>query len=167
MTVFALSSKLDFDIREAKPDDAEAISILLLAASESFFSCVDRPDPAAVIAEAMRPAAIRNHLQGSDIRFHVAACDDTVAGVIGVRDRSHLHHLIVAEAFHGRGLGTRLWNVAKATALKSGSPGSFSVYASDRAVAFFQCLGFQRGSGDGGERLPYIPMRLKSAQSAL
>ena len=50
MTVFALSSKLDFDIREAKPDDAEAISILLLAASESFLSCVDRPDPAAVIA---------------------------------------------------------------------------------------------------------------------
>jgi len=163
MTVYASSSKHDFDIRAAKPDDAEAISILLLSAIESFLACTDRPDPAVVIAEAMRPAAIRDHLLGSEFRFHVAACDDTVAGVIGVRDRSHLHHLIVAESFHGRGLGTRLWNVAKATALKSGNPGSFSVYASDRAVAFFQCLGFERGSSDGGKRLPYIPMRLESA----
>ena len=45
----------------------------------------------------------------------------TLAGVIAVRDTTHVHHLFVAPEFQRKGLAGKLWARAKADAVSSGN----------------------------------------------
>lgn len=85
-----------------------------------------------------------------------------LAGVAGMRDGSHLYHLFVAERFHGRGIGARLWEVAKREAQEAGADG-FTVNASLYAVPIYQRFGFvPTGEQVVKDGLVSLPMMLAS-----
>lgn len=129
-------------IREARPDDAGAISALVTSLLRYFLADPERPEDAAAFVETIGPAATAERLADARYRYHVAEVDGALAGVVGVRDAGHLYHLFVAEPFHGRGIAGRLWNVARREARAAGNPGRFTVNSSRYAIPVYERLGF-------------------------
>ena len=82
-------------IRPATPDDAEAISALVLALSEPFYTHADRAGSERFVA-SVSPAAERQYIEAENFRFRVAVHDERLLGVIALRDGTHLFHLFVA-----------------------------------------------------------------------
>ncbi|HEV3051256.1 MAG TPA: GNAT family N-acetyltransferase [Longimicrobium sp.] len=148
-------------IREARVEDAEAISALILSLARYFLADPHQPEAATAFLATLDSAAMAQRLADERYRYHVAEADGVVAGVVGVRDADHLYHLFVAERFHGRGIGARLWDAAQRQARAQGNPGRFTVNSSLYAVPVYERMGFTAVDGpqvhDG---IAYLPMRM-------
>ena len=148
-------------IREARVEDAGAISALILSLARYFLADPDDPGAAAVFLATLDPAAMAQRLADERYRYHVAEAGGVVAGVAGVRDADHLYHLFVAEPFHGRGIGARLWQAAQAQARAQGNPGRFTVNSSLHAIPVYQRMGFVATDGPQVyEGVAFLPMRM-------
>jgi ribosomal protein S18 acetylase RimI-like enzyme len=148
-------------VRAARPEDAEAISALITSLARYFLADPDHPEAAAEFWPTIGPAAIAAALAGERHRYHVAEVDGALAGVVGVRDGSHLYHLFVAETFHGRGIGSRLWGIARGEALARGNPGRFTVNSSRHAIGLYERLGFVATDAlQAKHGLEFLPMQL-------
>lgn len=132
----------ELTIRGALPEDAEAIGALIEGLASFYLPDPDAPEDAASFFATITPEAIRERLTGDQFRYHVAVARDELAGVVGVRDDTHLYHLFVAEGYHRQGLASRLWTVAKQAAEKAGNPGRFTVNSSPYAVPVYERFGF-------------------------
>lgn len=88
-----------------------------------------------------------------------------IAGVIVLRDRTHIHHLFVVPEFHHQGVATKLWEHAKADAIAFGNNKIFSVRSSEYAVPVYERFGFHivgtRAEKDG---VIFVPMKLELQQ---
>lgn len=153
-------------VREARPDDAAAISALVTSLARYFLADPDDPGAAAAFFATIAPDAMAQRLADERYRYHVAEADGVVAGVVGVRDADHLYHLFVAERFHGRGIAGRLWATAQRQARAQGNPGRFTVNSSPYAVPMYERMGFVATDGprvqDG---IAFLPMRLDRADA--
>ncbi|QGZ39160.1 acetyltransferase (GNAT) family protein [Pseudoduganella flava] len=148
-------------IRRAGIDDADAIGALIADLLPFLTLHPDGRGAAGFIASVGAPAQ-RRYLAQPNFRYHVAADGGSAmpAGVVAMRDNGHLFHLFVRRDLHGRGLGRQLWEFARDEAIALGNPGTFTVNASDHAVAMYRRLGFvpaaPRAEHDG---IAYLPMR--------
>lgn len=154
-------------IRPALIKDAKAISALLMSLKS--FTLDDPDDSEAAFLDFIQPKAIREFLRDPRYRYFVAETEGAVrrlAGVVAVRDDSHLFHLFVGRDFHRQGLATRLWQIAKADAEAHGNNGTFTVNSSDYAVPVYERFGFvidgERESKDG---VSFVPMVLKPPEA--
>lgn len=148
------------------PSDAEAISALVIELSEPFYLSPSRAGAEPFIA-SVSPEAERTYLSASNFSFHVARSESGLAGVVALRDNSHLFHLFVAKAFQGKRLASRLWNIAKAEALRAGNPGEFTVNSSLNAVPVYEKFGFVReGEVQHMHGISFQPMRLSGRNGA-
>lgn len=86
------------------------------------------------------------------MRYHVAERDGKIVGFIAVREQKHLFHMFVDKAHHRQGIAAALWSVARQAAIDAGSPGVFTVNASNYAVPVYQAMGF----------VPSAPMQCKN-----
>ena len=152
------------DIRRAKLGDASGISALILNVAHYF-----SPSPGGKVAvwflASVTPAAIEGYISDAKYNYLVAQAGEALAGVIALREHSHVHHLFVVPAMQRQGVAARLWERARADALVSGNTGGFSVRSSEYAVPVYQRFGFRvagaRAEKDG---LVFVPMRLEPAQ---
>jgi GNAT superfamily N-acetyltransferase len=149
-------------VRQATPGDASAISALL-GTLQGYV--LEDPSAAAPFIATITPLALRRTLADPAYRYHVALLAGRVVGVVGVRDRCHLHHLFVAPALHGRGLGRTLWAHAFGVARKAGHSGPFTVNSSRGAVAVYERFGFRvTGPEVSKHGIVFVPMELGGAQ---
>jgi len=147
-------------IREATREDAAAISALILPLAETYIAHEFSPEGARTLLAFMQPHAIEGYIT-SGMRYHVVEQHGMLAGVVAVRNNGHLFHLFVAEAFQGRGLARRLWEVARKAACEAGNPGEFTVNSSTAAVGMYHKLGFvESGPPETVDGVTSIPMRL-------
>lgn len=148
-------------IRTATPDDAFAISTLLLDLTARYIAHELSIDAANRLLGSMEEPAIGRYM-ASGYRYHVAEEDGQLAGVVAVRNDRHLYHLFVAERFQGKGLARALWQVAKAASLEAGNPGVFTVNSSRFAVDMYEKFGFV-GHGEVADEswVIHIPMKLE------
>ena len=148
-------------IREAMPEDANAISALVTSLASFFLADPDDAEAAAPFFATITPEAIRGYIAGGRFCYHVAESGSELAGTVGVRDASHLYHLFVADRFHGRGLAARLWSEAKCAARASGNPGRFTVNSSLYAVTVYKRFGFvETGPEVQKDGLAFVAMTL-------
>jgi GNAT superfamily N-acetyltransferase len=149
-------------IRAARPGDSERISQLLCELSTKFITGDFSPEGAQYLLETMTPDAIRTCIQ-SGYEFHVAEGEDgRLAGVVGVKDNTHLYHLFVAEQYQRQGLARMLWQTAMQSCLARGNPGEFTVHSSAYARGAYKALGFTAHAGakeKGG--VVFYPMNIK------
>jgi GNAT superfamily N-acetyltransferase len=149
------------EIREAVPDDAEAISALILSLADRFLADPDDREAAEPFFAAHGPEALRRTLSDDRFRYRVAEESGALVGFVGVRDGAHLLHLFVAGSHQRRGIGGRLWAVAKAEALAAGNPGRFTVNSALGALSFYERFGFvvagQEVHKDG---IAFVPLLL-------
>jgi len=128
-------------IRAGEAADAESISMLILELAERFVLPEFSAEGRERFSTAHTPAAIAA-LMESGYRYHVAECGGELVGVVGICGPSHLYHLFVAADMHGRGLGRRLWEVARVDWPASSGPRTWTVKASRYAVPVYERFGF-------------------------
>jgi len=146
-------------VEPASVADAEEISALIVGLSEPFYLSPSRegagPFLASIGAEAQRA-----YLAAGNFSYRVARVDARIVGVVALRDNAHLFHLFVAQAFQGRGLATRLWQLVQSEARRAGNPGAFTVNASLNAVPLYEKFGFAReGEVQRVHGVAFQPMR--------
>jgi len=149
-----------FTVRAALPGDAAAISALVLSL-QPYLTIAPDGSGAEEFLVSLSPDIIRRNLQDENYRYHLAFDGALLAGVVAMRDNAHLFSLYVGSAWHGQGLGRRLWEVARDAALARGNPGSFTVNSSTFAESMYRHLGFT-ATGPVAEMhgIRFIPMRL-------
>jgi ribosomal protein S18 acetylase RimI-like enzyme len=147
-------------IRPARIEDSERIAKLISELAVTFIVHEFSPEGRGRFMAEHTTASIEERIRAG-FSYHVAEVSSEIVGVVGVRDSSHLYHLFVAEAFHGRGLGRKLWEHAKTICFEKGSLGAFTVNASRNAVAVYERFGFVVTApvqDIGGVR--FVPMKL-------
>ena len=145
--------------RPATVDDAPAISALI------HYSLAQLTvDPSGAGAEQflvhVTPQAIRGYIESPNFRYRVALAEEGLAGVVAVRNGSHLYHLFVQPMRQGQGLGRQLWTLARRELFEAGAQ-TLTVNSSANAVPAYQAFGFVV-CGEGVEQngVAFIPMRL-------
>jgi len=149
-----------FELRPADAADASAISGLILSL-QPYLTIEPDGSGAEEFLVSLSPDIIRRNLQDEKYCYQLAFDGEALAGVVAVRDNTHLFSLYVGSPWHGQGLGKRLWEVARDAALARGNPGSFTVNSSTFAEAMYRHLGFG-ATGPVAEMhgIRFIPMRL-------
>jgi ribosomal protein S18 acetylase RimI-like enzyme len=152
----------EITIRVATPADAESISALITALAPDFFLADSNDaEAAASFFEKVTPEAIRSYLSSDRYRYYVAMDENGLAGAIGLRDHTHLYHLVVAERAQRQGLAHRLWDKVRRAAEAAGNPGRFTVNSSRYAVPVYERFGFVvTGSEQHKDGLVFVPMTL-------
>ena len=152
-------------IEPATISDAPRISALILGLSKPFFVSPSGEGAEPFLA-AIGETAIQGYVSASNFEYFVAEAQSQLAGVIALRDNSHLFHLFVAEPFQGRGLGSRLWQMVKARAIETGNPGKFTVNSSLNALPVYEKFGFAAsGPVVQTHGVAYQPMQLSHAHN--
>ncbi|HEY0584945.1 MAG TPA: GNAT family N-acetyltransferase [Pseudoduganella sp.] len=149
-----------FDVRPADAEDASAISALILSL-QPYLTIEPDGSGAEEFLISLSPDIIRRNLHDEKYCYQLAFDGEALAGVVAVRDNTHLFSLYVGSPWHGQGVGKRLWEVARDAALARGNPGSFTVNSSTFAEAMYRHLGFT-ATGPVAEMhgIRFIPMRL-------
>ncbi len=146
-------------IRTAQAEDAGAVSALLLSLANR---CTLYPDMrgAERFLASLAPDALHAVIASPAYRYLTGWIDGSLAGVIALRDNSHLYHLFVADQFQGRKIASVLWTELKRLALEAGNPGRFTVNASVGAVPVYRAFGFRiHGDYVATKGIVYVPMR--------
>ena len=153
------------ELRPATADDASAISALILSL-QPYLTIEPDGSGAEEFLVSLSPDIIRRNLKDENYCYQLAFDGDVLAGVVAVRDNSHLFSLYVGSAWHGQGVGKWLWQAARDAALARGNPGSFTVNSSAFAEGMYRHLGFT-ATGPVAEMhgIRFIPMRLDLAQA--
>jgi len=139
---FALNdNSARFQIRAAVPDDADAISALILPLAEKFITFEFSLEGRRALLESLTPETLRERILGR-YRYFIVEQSAQPMGVIAIREAVHVFHLFVAEEFQRHGVGRALWEFVRDDALRSGNPGRFTVNSSRYAMPFYERLGF-------------------------
>lgn len=128
-------------VEHAAVADASRISALIRELSRSFLVSPSGEGAEPFFA-AISESAIKGYVLASNFEYFVAEAQGRLAGVVALRDNSHLFHLFVAEPFQGQGLAGKLWQMVKAKAIQSGNPGKFTVNSSLNARPVYEKFGF-------------------------
>jgi GNAT superfamily N-acetyltransferase len=146
-------------IEVATPLDAAAISRLINGLSMHFTQ-----DPQGTEAEAflktIGPAGIVALMEAPNMLYCKAVVGGQLAGVVALRDNTHLFHLFVDPAFQRQGLSRKLWLHVKTIALSKGHGGSFTVNSTPSAVPVYRRFGFvATGPQVDKNGISFVPMR--------
>lgn len=149
------------NIRNARTNDAQLISDLIVGAAQ-YFNTHESSKLAEWFLKSITPNAIENYINDPKYNYLVAHLDQTLVGVIAIRESTHIHHLFVDPKAHRNGIAARLWERAKSDALNAGNNKAFFVRSSEYAVPVYEKFGF-RVTGDRQEKdgIAFIPMRLE------
>ena len=128
-------------IERATIADAPRISALIRELSKPFLVSPSGEGAEPFFA-AVGEAAIHGYVAASNFVYLVAKAEGQLAGVVALRDNSHLFHLFVAEPFQGQGLGKKLWSTVKTKAIQLGNEGKFTVNSSLNALLVYERFGF-------------------------
>ncbi len=153
----------ELNIRSADIADAPRISELIITVAH-YFSSDNDGGIAKWFLDSVLPSAVEGYIRNENYNYLVASSGRVLAGVISVRDKTHVHHLFVAPDFHRQGVAMRLWERAKADAVSAGNNEGFFVRSSEYAVAVYERFGF-RVAGARAEKngIAFVPMRLDLA----
>jgi GNAT superfamily N-acetyltransferase len=146
-------------VRPARPEDAEAISALITGLTHYGLADPSRPQDAPNFLASISPAGVAAAMADARYRYHVAEHEGQIVGVVAMRDETHLYHLFVAEAFHGRWIAGRLWEVARHSVRFPEGPVRFTVNSSRYAVPVYERLGFVAADTEQvKEGVAFVPM---------
>ncbi len=147
-------------IRRAGTEDAEAISQLIRGLAR-YFTLDPQGHGAEAFLKSIEPSAIKGYISASNFSYFIGHVESQLAGVVAVRDNTHLYHLFVGQEFQGQGLSSQLWQHAKTSAAAAGNRVAFTVNSTPYAVPVYERFGF-KASGPRVETngIAYVPMRL-------
>jgi GNAT superfamily N-acetyltransferase len=152
--------------RRASPEDAEAISSLIVMFREAFTA-----DPNGAGAEkflaSVSTDAEKGYILSDRYDYVIAETEGELAGFIAMRDKTHLFHLFVSLKYQRRGLATELWQRVREAAGPRQVSRVFTVNSSLSAVPVYERLGFKRVSAPVQEHgISFIRMQYADGANA-
>lgn len=153
---------MDLTIRPAAPEDAEAISALVI---DLLPYLVDDPASPEItdFVTALAPAATRERLASPRFRYYLAERGGALLGLAALRDGTHLYHLFVCADAHRQGVGRALW----AHVLAIVDVPAVTVNASLFAVPAYERMGFRATDAEQSvDGLVFVPMVHDGARPA-
>lgn len=145
-------------IRRADVGDAQRLSGLIERVARHCCFAPAQAIPAWFLA-AITPDALAEAIARPDFAYFVGQRDGELAGVIAIREASHVHQLFVAQAWQGRGLARRLWLTAREQLVLAGD---ITVRSSLVAVPVYERFGFTiAGPAAEMDGFGYQPMALR------
>lgn len=150
------------DISKATVEDATAIS-RLIGSVVQFFTL--QPDGAGAeeFLKTISADALAKCLANPRFSYFKGLEGGALAGVVAVRDGSHLYHLFVDASFQRRGLSHQLWDHARA-AVREANPGYFTVNSTPYAQPVYERFGFvATGPRVETKGIAFVPMRWVTA----
>ncbi|HEY9102827.1 GNAT family N-acetyltransferase [Chitinimonas sp.] len=145
-------------LRPAHSADAAAISTLIRSLSHLVLLHPDGRGAEPFLA-SIGPAAISGYITDPRYCYQLVMAEGELAGVLAVRDGSHLFHLFIAPAWQGRGLGARVLTQAMARVLAAHP--RMTVNASLNAISFYAKAGFVPvGEQVAQDGVAFLPMAL-------
>ncbi|WIO74672.1 GNAT family N-acetyltransferase [Porticoccaceae bacterium LTM1] len=133
------------NIRQGNIRDAARIAELITALAKKHIAPEFSVEGKKHLLESFTESAVKKRFSDS-YRYLVAEESGELAGIIAMRDNSHIHHLFVADKYQGQGLSRKLWELAKQECQDNGNPGKFTVNASNNAVVVYEAFGFKRSA---------------------
>jgi GNAT superfamily N-acetyltransferase len=148
------------NFRAATVSDAAAISELVLAFRDEYLL-----DPTGRGAEefltSVSAEAERGYVCSNRYYYLLGEVEGVLAGVIALRDGTHIFRLFVARNFQRQGLARELWRRARQALGPVYQPMNFTVNSSPMAVPVYRRLGFEQTSLQVETHgIAVVPMRL-------
>lgn len=129
--------------RAATPEDAGAISKLVLNSQAKFTFHEYTEEGRARMVRQLSPEAVADTFSGGNVIF-VAETAARLVGVVSIRNKKHLSLNFVDEEFHQRGISRELWALGKGECIRRGNPGRFTLRSSTYAIPVYERWGFVR-----------------------
>lgn len=146
------------NIREAKPEDSEQISLLINGVAH-YFTLDQSGKGVEHFLESISPEAIKRYIKSPDYFYIVAFHENKMAGVAALKGESHIFHLFVAPSFQRQGLARQLWEAIKG---RVGPGTEFTVNSTPYAVPVYEKLGFVvAGPREEKNGIAFVPMQTK------
>ena len=130
------------NIRQANLKDVNHISELISDLALKYIAPNCTSDGLNLLIRSLKPKMIAQYMT-TNCLYHILEENNQIAGVIAIRDNSHLFHMFVADEFQGKGLAKMLWHHAREICLKSGNTGSFTVNSAVNAKSVYLKFGFE------------------------
>jgi GNAT superfamily N-acetyltransferase len=147
------------NIRTGTPSDAQAVADLIASFQSEL---TDDPSGAGAeryLASVSEPAE-REYLASARYRYLLAFSGSDLAGLIAIRDGSHLSHLFVGRAHQRQGLARRLWQQALQELCTPNPEGVLTVNSSLSAVPVYRSFGFVPvDSPQSVNGISFVPMQ--------
>lgn len=148
-------------LRVAVAADASAISELINSLMP-YMTLHPDARGAEEFIQGMAVPAIESYVTAPNYFYQMGLVDGELAGVIAMRDGSHVFHMFVAEKYQGRGVARQMWQAASEHALRTGNRAGFTVNASRIAVPVYRRFGFFTvGALIEQHGIAYQPMRMR------
>lgn len=113
------------------------------------------------LLKSIEPDAVRNYIEAEDFQYFKGIAHDKIAGVVALRNGSHLFHLFVAEAYQGRGCARMLWEYVKRIIVTTQDTQLVTVNSTLSAVPIYERFGFRKTGGIVREiGIAFVPMAL-------
>ena len=151
----------DLDVRDLAPGDEEAVAGLVMRSFRTFVGHEYADEGREEFTRYAAASALRARAEGGRHVVLVAVAGDGVAGMIEVRDGSHVSLLFVDARLHRRGVARTLLAAAVARLARSGeAPSEMSVNASRFSIPVYRRLGFEIvGPEQTVDGITFTPMR--------
>lgn len=148
-------------IRDMNFNDISGINLLVKEVFDKFMAADYTAEGIKNFYEFISPASLRERLSSGNL-FFIAEKDGIPAGIIELRDNSHIALFYVKESLHGKGIGRKLFEHALQSPLFNPRDRMISVNSSAYAEPVYVKFGFVRNvppmMKDG---MAFISMQLK------
>lgn len=150
------------NIQEIQPEEIEEASIMIKGVFKEFISREYTKEGISQFNSFVDAGTIRERLSAGSLIL-VAKDEDMIAGLIEIRDGSHIPLFFVKGEFQGQGVGHRLFRKAiKINAELSPSVEVLTVNSSPCAVEIYKSLGFRNSAAvQVKSGIRYFPMEYK------
>lgn len=145
----------DFEIRELQPGEEEAVADLVMGVFMGYVGHEYSDEGVAEFARFASADALRKRCEAGESMVWVARVGESLAGMLEFRGADHVSLMFVAEAYHGHGIATRLFDTARAQL----NTGEITVNSSSHAVPVYKRLGFAtEGPEQTVNGITFVPM---------
>lgn len=147
-------------IRPATTDDAQAISDLIFSLAH-YFTLHPKGEGAEGFFKSISPSAIKVYIEADNFMYFGGFVGSKLAGIVAIRDKTHLFHLFVAKEFQGQGIARKLWNCARNSAIQTGNVEGFTVNSTPYALPVYEGFGFHAtGPKVETQGIAFVPMKM-------
>ena len=147
-------------ILRTTPQDAYAVSQLINGVA-SYFTLDPQGKGAEAFLQTISPVAIQRYIEAPNFAYFKVIVGAQLAGVVAMRDNTHLYHLFVRPEFQGKGLSRKLWEYVRAVSMAAGNSGCYTVNSTPYAVPVYERFGFKpTGPKVETDGIAFVPMRL-------
>jgi len=147
-------------IRTATVKDSHEISALITRNSKALLNDDFDNGGLDFFLRSVETQSIREYMD-QGFFYLVAEEEQSIIGVIAIKDNSHMFHLFVDQNHHQRGIAKMLWQQMREQSIERGNNGEFTLNSTTYALPVYQRWGFEVISeAKRAYGIRYTPMKL-------